>query len=194
MMAFVCKVMATRQPTRRSSAGFARLCPPIISKVEQTLICDSIEIRDGRSFDTSRLAADCSNPLRHGNHFFFEHMERRMEIIILSNDFELIHALENQEKTNTMAGLQIEGSTRIPGAVESLFEIVALLGVPTVPIAVASGVLANWISSGFKAVSSRTSNVQITFRNGSKEVEIEIKAADMPTLQALVETALRQCE
>ncbi len=122
-----------------------------------------------------------------------------MEVKVLSNDPELIQALEGYKQTHPRTeeekgSLQIGEPSRIPGAVESWFEIVALLGVPTVPLAVASGVLANWISSGFKRKSSTTSNLHITFRNGSKEVEIEIKAADMPTLQSLVENAIQQCQ
>ena len=121
-----------------------------------------------------------------------------MEVKILSNDPELIQALDGYKQTHPRTeeekgSLQIGEPTRIPGAVESWFEIVALLGVPTVPLAVASGVLANWISSGFKRKSSTTS-IHITFRNGSKKVEIEIKAADIPTLQSLVQNAIQQCQ
>lgn len=123
-----------------------------------------------------------------------------MEVIVLSNDPELIQALEGYEQNLTgtheeaNSVLQIKESTHILGVVESWFTIVALLGVPTIPVAIVAGVLANWISSGFKNKSSITSDVHITFRNGPKEVEIKIKAADMPTLQALFEATLKQCQ
>jgi hypothetical protein len=120
---------------------------------------------------------------------------RDMEVVVTSDARAFIQALSewkpDDDPRAAAEEFAIDEPTRIPGIAESWFEIVAAIGIPGIPIGLASNLVASWIWSSLQKTETRTRRVRVIVRDQTREVQIEV-GETAETLQAIVQSAIER--
>jgi rRNA processing protein Krr1/Pno1 len=117
-----------------------------------------------------------------------------MEISVISTDRKFIQALSEWKSEDFIKSenidFEIDDAIRIPGFSEIMYQIVADLGILTIPTSITTGLLTCWIWSGIKQLDTKETKAKITITTDKKETVIEISGVDEETLKDLLKEAI----
>jgi hypothetical protein len=117
-----------------------------------------------------------------------------MEITVMSGNPEFIKALSEWDPRQFISQAKIsfvlDKPCRVSGILETSYQIAADVGIISVPVSIATNLIASWIWSAYKGTNLKETKLRITFSNGEKKIEFEVTGNNEAEIKNILKEAL----